>query len=80
MESMLKETNAVANSVFGNAGGKLDAQAFKAMIYAKQAGSITGPKNSLAVALNSATRNDFLEDNVLLHGLKSFGITIDELL
>jgi hypothetical protein len=25
MESMLNETNAVANSVFGNAGGKLDA-------------------------------------------------------
>ena len=77
---MLKETNAVANSVFGNAGDKLDAKAFKAMIYEKQAGSMSGPKNSLAVALTSATRNDFMDENVLLHGLKLFGITLDELL
>lgn len=39
-----------------------------------------GPKNSLAVATNNNGKSEFLEDNMLLHGLKSFGITIDQLL
>lgn len=41
---------------------------------------MTGPKNFLAAQVNSASQSEFLEDNILLHGLKSFGITIDELL
>lgn len=41
---------------------------------------MAGPKNTLAAAVNQAAKSEFLEDNILLHGLKSFGITIDELL
>ncbi len=41
---------------------------------------MTGPKNSLAAAINIGDKSEFLEDNILLHGLKSFGITIDQLL
>ena len=41
---------------------------------------MTGPKNFLAGQVNAANKSEFLEDNILLHGLKSFGITIDELL
>ena len=41
---------------------------------------MTGPKNFLAAQVNAANKSEFLEDNILLHGLKSFGITIDELL
>ena len=60
--------------------GRIDARAFKRMIFEKQAGSLTGPKNTLAVALNNTNRNEYLPDNILLHGLKTFGITIEELL
>ena len=60
--------------------GTLDARAFKKIIFERQAGSMTGPKNFLAAAVDSANQSEFLEDNILLHGLKSFGITIDELL
>lgn len=40
---------------------------------------MTGPKNSLAVA-KGGDASDFLEDSILLHGLQSFGITIEQLL
>ena len=60
--------------------GTLDARAFKKIIFERQAGSMTGPKNFLAAAVDSANQSEFLEDNILLHGLKSFGITIEQLL
>ena len=40
---------------------------------------MAGPKNSLAVAKGGDV-GDYLEDSVLLHGLQSFGITIEQLL
>ena len=58
----------------------MDARAFKKIIFERQAGSMTGPKNFLAAAVDSANQSEFLEDNILLHGLKSFGITIEQLL
>jgi len=66
---MLQSANSAANEIFGRSG-ELDAKAFKKMIFEKQAGSMTGPKNSLAAAVNSSAKSEFLEDNILLYGLK----------
>lgn len=76
LESMLfKQNDPMARIV--DKRGNIDARAFKSMIFEKQAGSMTGPKNSLAVAKASGNKNEFLQDNILLHGLKTFGITIE---
>lgn len=79
LESTLFSDNDPMAKIVDKNGG-IDARAFKSMIFEKQAGSMTGPKNSLAVAKTSGNKNEFLQDNILLHGLKTFGITIEELL
>ena len=60
--------------------GSIDAKAFKKIIFERQAGSMNGPKNSLAASVNAAQKSEYMDDNILLHGLKSFGITIEQLL
>ena len=79
LDTMLKARRDEQNRIY-NKDGTIDARAFKRIIFERQAGSMTGPKNFLAAQVNSANKSEFLEDNILLHGLKSFGITIDELL
>jgi len=41
---------------------------------------MAGPKNTLSSALLNAEKSEFLQDNVLLQGLKTFGISINQLL
>ena len=40
---------------------------------------MAGPQNSLAVA-KAGESGDYLADSILLHGLQSFGITIEQVL
>ena len=50
---MLSNQNKESNAVF-KSDGTIDARAFKKIIFERQAGSMNGPKNSLASSVSNA--------------------------